>query len=238
LIAAVAADLAPKLSLDRDELESQGYSPANHSRQFAALIEVLVCELYSILDGLRFTTYHLYRDVRGVQVKSTSRLFTKAAEGSYGADFPDDLNQLLAAVADSSWFPNLRRLRTAFTHGGLGSCHLSQDRTRISYMNASLGDGGTSHVIPDIVAHLNSLAQSTFTVLRDYFDFHYQRLEQIESKLLCGMYRGRGYMRRVKPEPDLSFSSGVCEARQWFDGEPSFRCPLADSCLAYARAAA
>jgi hypothetical protein len=173
LIAAVAADLAPKLSIDRDELETQGYSPASHSRQFAALIEVLVCELYSTLDGLRFTTYHLYREVRGVQVKSTSRLFTKAAEGTYGTGFPSELNELLAAVARSEWFPNLRRLRTAFTHGGLGPCHLSQDRTRISYSNASLGDGGTSHVIPDIVAHLNGLAEPIFKLLRDYFGYHY-----------------------------------------------------------------
>lgn len=231
------AELAPKLALDRDELETQGYSPASRSRQFAALIEVLVCELYSVLDGLRYTTFHIYRKVRGVQSGSTSKLFSKASERSYGREFPEPLLALLDA-ANSSWFLCLRRLRTAFTHGGLGSCSLSQDRTVISYMNPSLGTDDLAHVIPDIVAHLNALATSVFKLTHDFFEYHYGQLEQIDSDQFCGFYRGRGYMRRAKPEPNIGWDSGVCASRVWFDSEPGFRCPLANECAAYHRAGA
>lgn len=233
--AELAAELEPKLALDRDELESQGYTPAARSRQFSALIEVLVCELYSILDGIRYTTFHIYRKVRGVQSASTSKLFSKASEGSYGKDFPEELLALFSA-AYSDWFPELRRLRTAFTHGGLGSCSLSQDRTAIAYMNPSLGSDGVAHVIPDIVAHFNRLAIAVFRLNHDFFEYHYGRLLQNQSSQFCGFYRGRGYMRTVTPEPDLVWDSGTCASYDWFDKESEFRCPLANECAAYRRA--
>jgi hypothetical protein len=235
--AELAAELAPKLALDRDELESQGYSPAARSRQFAALIEVLVCELYSVLDGIRYTTFHIYRKVRGVQSGSTSKLFSKASERSYGEEFPEELLTLFDA-AYRDWFLELRRLRTAFTHGGLGSCSLSQDRTVIAYINQSLGSDAIAHVIPDIVAHLNALAIAVFKLTHDFFEYHYGQLQQNDSSQFCGFYRGRGYMRNAKPEPNLAWDSGICSSRGWFDNESEYMCPLANECAAYRRAAA
>jgi hypothetical protein len=235
--AELAAELAPKLALDRDELETQGHSPANRSRQFAALIEVLVCELYSVLDGIRYTTFHIYRKVRGVQSSSTSKLFSKASERSYGKDFPDELLAIFAA-ASPDWLPELRRLRTAFTHGGLGSCWLSQDRTEIIYTNSSLGNDAVAHVIPDIVAHVRRLATAVFELTHDFFEFHYGQLQQNECSQFCGFYRGRGYMRKVKPEAQLDWGSGICVSREWFDNEPEFKCPLAGECAAYRRTTA
>lgn len=234
--AELASELKPKLALDRDELETNGYTPAHRSRQFAALIEVLICELYAVLDGLRYTTFAVYRKVRGVQSGSTSRFFSKAAERTYGKDFPEELLTLLTA-AYVDWFPELRRLRTAFTHGGLGSCSMSQDRTQISYMNSSLGTNEVAHVVPNIVSHLNEIAAAVFKLVHEFFEYLYSRLEQVESDQFCGFYRGRAYMRRVKPEALLEWSSGICTSRQWFDGDgaPEFRCPLADECAAYHR---
>lgn len=136
--AELAAELEPKLVLDHEELDTQGFTPAARLRQYAAMIEALVCELYSILDGIRYTTAHIYGKVRGVQSSSTSKLFSRASEGAYGEGFPDELTALFSA-ANRDWFPELNRLRTAFTHGGLGSCSLSEDRQVVSYMNASLG---------------------------------------------------------------------------------------------------
>lgn len=235
--ATLASELQSKLALDREELDRDGHTPATRSRQYAAMVEVLVCELYSMLDGLRYSLFAIYRRCRGVQQKSTSQLFSKAAAGGYGSDFPEDLRMLLAA-AYADWFPELRRLRTAFTHGGLGLCSLSRDGDCIAYMNASLGDTATAHVIPDIVTHVNHLADGVFTLLRAVFGYLYSQLEPVPSDQPCGVYRNRFYMRKVAPTSDLNHNSGVCTSRAWFDEEPDFRCPLANTCEAYHRTAA
>lgn len=235
--AAMAAELGPKLTLDRVELENNGFSPANRSRQFAALIEVLVCELYSVLDGIRYTTFHIYRRMQGVQSSSTSKLFSRASDGSYDKDFPGELLAMFK-VAYGDWFLELQRLRTAFTHGGLGSCWLSQDRTRISYMNSSLGSDAVAHVIPDIVSHINSFATAVFKLVHDFFEYHYGRLANEDSDQFCGIFKGRAYMRKVKPESQMEWDSGVCVSREWFDKERDFKCPLAHECAAYRRTVA
>ena len=235
--ATLAADLQPTLVLDREELARDGHSPVRRSRQFTAIVEVLVCELYSMLDGLRYTLFVIYRRCRGVQQKSTNQLFAKAASRGYGAEFPEDLRIVLAA-AYGDWLPELRRLRTAFTHGGLGFCSLARDGDRIAYINPSLGDSATAHVIPDIVAHVNRLAEGVFTLLREVFGYLYSQLEPRPSDQACGVYRNRFYMRKVAPTHDLNRGSGVCASRSWFDAEADFRCPLADTCEAYHRTAA
>ncbi len=118
--AEIATETLPKLAIDKAELKEKGFSPANHARQFSAIIEVMICELYSILDGIKLTTFEIYGgSVRGIQQKSTSKLFSKAAESSYGSGLPKEIEEILAK-AYVEWFPELRRLRTAFTHGGLG----------------------------------------------------------------------------------------------------------------------
>lgn len=232
--AALATDLQSGLHLDREELDRDGHTPATRSRQYAAMVEVLICELYSMLDGLRYTLFAIYRRCRGVQQNSTNQLFARAASRGYGADFPDALRVPLAA-AYTDWFPELRRLRTAFTHGGLGSCFPSPDSNRITYMNSSLGDSATAHVIPDIVALVNRLANGVFALLRAAFGYLYSRLEPVPSEQSCGVYRNRFYMRKVVPTSDLNRGSGVCASRGWFDAEPDFRCPLANTCEAYHR---
>ena len=236
-LATLVADLQPTLALDRDELERDGHTQAHRSRQFTALIEVMFCELYSTLDGVRYTVLALYRKCRGVQERSTSKLFSRAAARDYGPEFPEEIRLVLAA-AHESWFPELRRLRTAFTHGGLGSCMLSQDRHSISYMNPSLGDEATAHVIPDIVSHLNHLASATFAIVDAVFSYLYGRLEPEPKPHLCGVYKHRMYMREVTAELNLSQASGRCMSRSWFDSDPDHRCPVADRCQAYARSAA
>jgi hypothetical protein len=237
IFAEIAAEVAPKIALDKAELRLNGFSPANHAKQFAAIVEVLVCELYSILDGIRYSTFEIYNGkVRGVQSKSTSKLFSKAAEKAYGEGFPTEIETMLTE-AFNSWLPELRRLRTAFTHGGLGSCWQQDDSSKISYMNSSLGSENSAHIIEDIVAHVNGLAIAVFTLARAFFDHHYNALHKIASEQFCGFYKGRGYMRKVKPESNLHWGSGVCTSKEWFENEPEFMCPLASKCAAYARVA-
>lgn len=233
VFASLASDLHPKLALDLEELNRHGYTQANHSRQFAAMVEVLVCELYSILDGIRYTLFALYGRCRGVQQKSTSQLFSRAAEQAYGADFPEEIRALLAA-AYGEWFSELRRLRTAFTHGGLGFCSLDSSGNRVSYMNPSLGDT-TAHVVPDIVSHVTYLSSSVFQLVDGVFGYLFSRLDPVETDQMCGVFRQRIYMRRVAPSAELNSGSGHCASRQWFDSEAEFRCPRAETCEAYRR---
>lgn len=234
--ATLATDIQPTLILDREELELNGFSSGRRSQQFAAIIEVLVCELYSLLDGIRYTLYRAYPRCRGVQQSSTSKLFSRAVERAYGPGFPKAIRALLVDAHDD-WFFELRRLRTAFTHGGLGSCSLDRDSEKVAYMNSSLGTDTRAHVIEDIVAHVNRLSSGVFALLHGVFDALFSALQPIPSDQMCGLYKCRIYMRRVAPTPNLSSASGECISRTWFEAEPEFFCPLAERCDAYRRAA-
>lgn len=233
-LASLVNRIRPTLILDRQELESNGYSPATRSSEFAALIEVLVCELYSVLDGLRNSIYWLFRGINGVQKKSTGKLFSLAAEGKYSSEFPENIRWLLAE-ANSAWFLELRRLRTAFTHGGLGSCHFDSKTNMISYMNSSLGTEKGALVIEDIEALVNRLSGSVFALQQKIFDGLYEQLTPVETPQFCGIYKGRMYMRKVTPEKELSRNSGICDSNQWFENEPDYFCGLAKTCPAYHR---
>ncbi len=49
----VANDLSQGFEIVRKELDENGYSPAKHSKQFSAIAECCINELYSALDGIR-----------------------------------------------------------------------------------------------------------------------------------------------------------------------------------------
>lgn len=234
VLASLANRIKPTLILDTQELETNGYSPASRANEFSAVIEILVCELYSVLDGLRYSIYWLFHDIKGVQKKSTSKLFSNAAENKYSKEFPESIRQLLAE-AYSSWFLELRRLRTAFTHGGLGSCHFDEKANKVSYMNSSLGTQSQALVIEDIEAEINKLSLSVFTLQHKIFEILYEQLEPTETTQICGIFKGRVYMRRVLPEKNLNRDSGVCNSNHWFESEPDFFCQLAKICPAYNR---
>lgn len=233
VLASLANRIHPTLVEDIEELETNGYTPANRASEYAAVIEAMVCELYSVLDGIRYSIYWLFHGCRGVQKKSTSQLFSRAADDGYGAQFPEEVRKLLSS-AYVDWFFSLRRLRTAFTHGGLGSCHMDKKTGVVSYMNTSLGTQERAHVIDDIVSVVSCIATSVFTLQQELFEYLYSGLEQVESMQFCGIFKGRMYMRKVFPASDLNRGSGKCASSDWFSVERDFFCPLASQCPAYA----
>ncbi len=236
ILASLANRIQPTLIEDIQQLELNGYTPGARSSEFAAVIEVMVCELYSILDGIRYSLFWMFPNCRGVQQNSTSRLFSRAKSGSYGSEFPEYVRVVLAAANDD-WFPELRRLRTAFTHGGLGSCHLDKQTELVAYMNPSLGNAATAHVVPDIVSLVTNLAVAVFGLQKAIFDYLYAQLLPNASYQFCGIYKGRMYRRSVVPTADLNRGSGICDSRDWFETEAEYSCPLASDCPAYARVA-
>ena len=235
-LAALANRLQPSLLEDLEELERTGFTPAQRSSEFAALIEVLLCELYAVLDALRYTLYWAYPTVRGVQKKSTSKLFSRASEGQYGEDFPKEIVVMLK-TAYNDWFLELRRFRTELTHGGTGSCHIDKDSHRVKYIHSGLGSTHRALVIDDVVGKVNELTGKVFVLMRGVGDYMYRQLRGEEKIQFCGIYKGRMYTRRVAPSPDLTWQSGICDAKRWFEEKPEFHCPLANRCEAYARAA-
>ncbi|MFM0034004.1 hypothetical protein [Paraburkholderia strydomiana] len=231
VLASLANRLLPTLAEDVAELHANGHTAASRSSEFAAVVETLVCELYSTLDGLRDALFWLFDDVSGLQRKSTEQLFLRAKKRAYGTNFPAEIQNSLAEAYDA-WFSDLRLLRTAFTHGALGSCHYSTDTGLVSYMNQNIGE----RHIPDIVKRTSQFAEAVFRQQAFVFEQLYARLDQQEQEQFCGFFKGRGYSRVVAPVPNIDWQSGRCHSRNWFDAQPEFRCPLASECQAYARA--
>lgn len=229
VLAALANRLLPTLAEDVAELHADGYTRGARSQEVAAVFETLICELYSVLDGVRDSLYWLYDGKLSLQKKSTEKLFARAKAGSYDAGLPKAIRDALASAYDD-WFSELRELRTAFTHGSLGTCHLNTQTHVVSYMGSN---GGRR--IDDIIAKTTGFASAVYALHQCIFEELYSLLEPIEKIHFCGFYKGRGYSRYAFAEKGLNRGSGRCQAREWFDDEVEYRCPIAGQCAAYSR---
>lgn len=232
-LAARATLLIPELVEERKQLDQQGYSNMAKAMEFTGIIETLICELYSCLDGLRNTIYSIYKDVQGVQKKSTEKMFKNAAQGNYGNGFPSKICALLK-VAYEDWFLKLRRLRVELTHGRVGTCSM-QDELCISYIHYALGSEMNVFVIDDIINWVNTHANHVNVLLNEICEFWYNQLEPREVIEACGVHRGRFMGRAIIITEPVTQDSGLCLFRHVYEEEPEFACPLRDSCAAYAR---
>ena len=230
--AGLANKLIPGFEVDREQVEIDGYSPAIHSKEFAAIVESCICELYSTLDGVRDVIFVIYNDVKGVQKKSNEKLYRKALDCEYGKGFPPELNKILARAYED-WFKNLRNFRTEMVHGSLGSTSMDRETKKIRYFNRGLGKDGNMLITRDFVEFISRLYLKVLSHLNEVFNFLYNTLSLRPTTVMCGIYKGRFYERLVEPERPLTNSSGCCAARQWFDDIPEFKCPLSQSCKAY-----
>lgn len=233
-IANLANRLRPSLAEDASQLKEAGYTPAQRSHEYAALVETLFCELYACLDGLRRAIYGTYQRVRGIQKDSTEKLFARAFKCEYGPEFPEEIRSLLA-TAYRTWFPELRRIRTEVTHGQVGFCHLEQADQIVTYYHSALGSGPQAFVIRDVASKINTLASQVLTLTEDVFEYWYTKLYSVERRVICGIWNGRFYQRDVAPGPELSSASGRCYSAWWFRHSAEPTCPLADSCHAFTR---
>lgn len=230
VLAEIGNDLIPGFDHDADELDKNGYSPAKYSRKFAAIAECSINELYAALDGVRDVIYAVYSNVQGVQKKSTSKLFSKAKNNEYSIGFPAGINKLLS-IAHDEWFLELRKYRTEFTHGSLGSCSKDRDNGKISYMHSGLGSQSRALVIDDFIAYVNKVYEECRLLQENIFSYLYKELPLKPAKILCGFYTGLAYMRSIEPEEELTMHSGICESSHY-----EVKCPLSETCAAYSRA--
>ena len=235
VLAGLANRLKVRLPEDNAELAEKGHSSASRSKEFAALIETLFCELYAALDGVRRTLYAAYRNVKGVQNGSTEKLFKRASENTYGPEFPEEIRAALAS-AFVSWFPRLRSIRTEVTHGDIGSCHVEEQSQRVFYMHAGLGSATRALVIEDVIVELNQHWKSVSELIEVIYGSLFSKLQPVVRTAICGIFKGRVYQREVAPSGDLTFHSGSCKSRSWFEKETGYECPLRQNCGAYKRA--
>jgi hypothetical protein len=194
----------------------------------------MLCELYSVLDGVRQIVFSAYRNVRGDQNESTDKLFRRAADERYGPGMPRDINESLAN-AYKSWFPRLREIRTENTHGEIGKCHLDPRTGKIDYIHPGLVSEGRALIIPDIIQYTDSVLQNVRELTEWLCAYLYSSLEPQESQILCGLYEGRAYERAVAPGAHLSLADGRCMSVNWFANCPDLLCPMADRCGAFRR---
>lgn len=237
IIVELANKHAPTLQQDRAELDADGFTPAIRSKEYTALIETLICSLYSAIDGIRLAIYGAYKGISRVQRGSNGQLFDLASKKKYGPGFPETIRSALDD-ANRSWFPDIRRFRTELIHGEVGDCHLDSETKKIKYMHGALGTARRALVIDDICAELTRMYTSVFNLAEQVFGYLYSQLEPVTRQTICGIYQGRVYLRDVAPGPDLSFDSGICRSLQWFEKESGYECPLRSRCGAYSRAAA
>lgn len=62
----LAMKMAPNLKIDRQEMETRGYSPALYARELSAVVESIFLELYSSVDCARRVVTFIYKRCRGV----------------------------------------------------------------------------------------------------------------------------------------------------------------------------
>jgi hypothetical protein len=232
-LAGQATQLVPKLVEERNQLNERGYSPGDKAREFTSIIETLVCELYSCLDGLRTCIHAIYPHVQGVQKKSTEKMFSRATEGKYGDGFPPELCTFLK-IAYEDWYLDLRRIRAELTHGTVGYCSIQEDQ-RISYIHQGLGSQNCALIIDDIIDWVNKNANHVNSLLNTICKFWFDQLEPREVLEPCGIYQGRMLMRAIEITEPVNQDSGLCGFRDAFEEEPGWTCPLRDTCGAYER---
>jgi hypothetical protein len=235
LLGELANNVVPLLEKDNIQFAEAGYSHETGGRIHGALMEALLGELYSVLDGIRQVLYSVYRKTTpGIQNKSTNALFERAARGQYGSEFPEELRTILAD-AYHTWFPRLRSLRSENTHGKIGACYLPKDSPHIRYMHNGLEEEGHALIIDDITGYVNELHSYIRELVNRVFSYLFERLEPVERQTFCGTYKGRMYERMVAPSRSLSLADGRCLSINWFSNEPELACPLRDRCGAYGR---
>ena len=234
VLAGLANRIIPDLKHDGEQFAKQGSSDQRYHREFCALLEVLIAELYSSLDGIRRLVFSVYRNVQFVQNESTQKLLSRAHKKTYGTGFPLELNDAFSHAYET-WFPGLYRIRRELTHGQTGHCRLNEDTGKITYFHDGLGSPQRSFIIEDVLTKLETWRQGVHELKECVFQHFYLKLEKKPMFQMCGLFKGRCYQRLVIPTPNLSFGDGYCGSREWFDKLPEFLCPMREQCAAYNR---
>lgn len=225
----LAEELKSTLKIDRDELNAQGFTPANHARKLAAVVEAFAVELYSTIDCTAQVLRAVLRpSTRGFR-ESTSYLFTKA-------DKIGGLPQPIAdAIAGADWYLPLRYLRDELTHRATGHCSLDDETGLVRYAHYGMKKDDKPLIYDDIFQTMESNFNAVNLFLGQVFHFLLTTLSNTPVHQICGITEGRMLMRSIVPTEPLSFDSGICLSHQWFELPENPDCPFVANCGAYTR---
>lgn len=228
----LAQRMIPKLVEDEEELMKQGYSTAIRSKELAAIIETLFCELYSCVDCTRKVIGSIYGKLPGITGKSTTRLFANAAtEGVIDDRVPVEIRK---ALAEAKWFSRLRTIRDTIIHSNVGSC--GEDNGKVSYFHERLGKNmGNTLAIDDVFQDVSMYADNINKFLGCIFQALNDTLKDEATPQMCGIFSGRLYERFVSPHEAKNTHSGKCKSYEWFENDVHPTCPFVKSCGAYAK---
>jgi hypothetical protein len=228
----LAERLRPNLEIDRDQLETGGYTPAVNAREIATVIEAAILEFYSTVD----CAVKVMRAVYGPKTRgfkdSTRKVFQ--APHSITGDFPEAIRE---AIAGAGWYWRLLHLRDELVHYAPGHIHQDHQTHAIRYDHYGLKEGGKDLSIEDIYGWLSTTTAQLNAFLGTIFHHFNATLVDKESFEMCGMVQGRVLHRYVSPVGELTFNNGRCGAWVWFE-KPEFpTCPFVEHCGAYQRKA-
>lgn len=231
--------LIPELSKDYEELTEKGHTEAIYSRELAAIVDSLFCELYSSVDCTRTVLGTIYKKYQGITSNSTSRLFKNASENKIDERVPYEIRKALED-GQNDWFPTLKHIRDAINHSSIGSCSDLEGRRngeiepKIAYFHDRLGSkNGNILVTDDVFKMISEYEKKVNMFLGFVYHALNQTLENKETTQTCGVFNHRFYQRSVSPYEALNFHSGRCLSREWFEKEDQPTCPYVDICGAY-----
>ena len=230
----LAQRMVPKLVEDKEEMIKQGYSKAIRSKELAAIIETLFCELYSCVDCTRqvIGAKAIYGNLPGIPGKSTTKLFANATvEGVIDKRVPVEIRK---ALAEAKWFPRFRKIRDAIIHSNVGSC--IEDDGQVSYFHERLGKNmGNTLAIDDVFQDISMYADNINKLLGHIFQALNDTLKDEVTPQFCGIFGGRYYERFVSPHEAQNSHSGKCKSYEWFENDIHPTCPFVKSCGAYVK---
>lgn len=229
----VAQRLEEGLALDREEVETTGYSAALRSKEFAAVVEEIFGELYACLDTMRQVLKAVYPKARGIKDK-TSSLFTNAVSGNLDPSLPEPIRSALVEAHDD-WFLCLRRIRTAVTHLSPGDCSPREDG-KVAYFNSALGTLTNALALDNVWGEIGRYTDAVNGLLGVIFHELNITLKDERAEKVCGVYAERIYQRFVSPMEAVDFHGGVCKSYEWFEKPENPTCPRSGECGAYAQA--
>ncbi|UYO00896.1 MAG: hypothetical protein KIT02_06755 [Devosia sp.] len=228
----LAERLRPNLRRDIDQLNKNGFTPAEHARELATIIEAAILELYSSID----CTVKVLRAVYGPGTKgfqdSTRKTFQKPHRMQ--GTFPDELK---AQLVGATWYGRLQRLRDDLTHLDTGHVHLDEGSDVVRYSHYGMKEGAAPLTIPNVFAWFFELFEQVNSFLGAIFHHLNATLKDEPVFQMCGMVDGRVLHRYVSPVGNLTFDSGSCGAWIWFERPENPSCPFKDQCGAYSRKA-
>ncbi|BDY16020.1 hypothetical protein Sulfitobl28_19900 [Sulfitobacter pontiacus] len=225
----LAEELRSTLEVDREELNSKGFTAANHARKLAAVIEAFVVELYSTVDCAAKVLRAVFASsTRGFK-DSTSYLFTKTDKIS-GLPQP-----IIDEIVSAEWYLPLRYLRDEITHFDVGHCSLDNDTGLVRYAHFGMKKNQKPLIYDNIFLTMDGNFDAVNLFLGKVFKCLLTTLGDTPIQLMCGTTHGRVLMRSIVPTEPLSFDGGICLSHQWFELPENPDCPFAANCGAYKR---